>query len=319
MNALLKGGLGRGLREDLRLVADGWRWTRRPLLPESARPYAAPPQAREFPTEWARRRLAVEARSAIQRFGLAPLLRAETQPVVSGLDVLESLRPPVIFVANHASHLDTALLLCSLPEAWRRRTTVAAAADYFFDVWWRAVGSTLAFNTFPIDRRAGSLTATPAGLLDAGWNMVVFPEGSRTPDGWMQRFRPGAAYLSVEHDVPVVPIGLRGSFAAMPRGRGWPVPGRPPVHIRYGPPMRAVEGEDLRDYARRMQRAVCTLIDEDETTWWESLRRREDEVPRRERPRAEWRRIWEASQPPPPPAGSGPSGPSGTAWRTRRR
>ncbi len=61
-----------------------------------------------------------------------------------------------IFVANHASHLDTPLILLSLPDEWRRRTAVAAAADYFFDTWWRAVGSAMVFNTFPIERRGGT-------------------------------------------------------------------------------------------------------------------------------------------------------------------
>ena len=212
-----------GLREDLRLVAHGWRWTRRPLVPHSALPFAPAPERREFPTAWARTPAVSTAREVIQRAGLRPLVHAEVEPQVSGLDVLDRLEPPVLFVANHTSHLDTALLMSSLPDDWRRRTTVAAAADYFFDVWWRAVGSALVFNTFPVDRAGGGLTSTPIELLQTGWNIVVFPEGSRSPDGWPQRFRLGAAWLALHHHVPVVPIGIRGSYAAMPRGRGWPV------------------------------------------------------------------------------------------------
>ncbi len=102
-------------------------------------------------------------------------------------------------MANHASHLDTPLLLLSLPDEWRRRTAVAAAADYFFDTWWRAVGSSLLFNTFPIDRRGGSMSATPGEVLADGWSLVIFPEGTRSGDGWMHTFRMGAAYLVAHH------------------------------------------------------------------------------------------------------------------------
>ena len=79
---------------------------------------------------------------------------------------------------------------------------MAAAADYFFDTWWRAVGSSLFFNTFPIDRRGGTMATTPGEVLADGWSLVIFPEGTRSQDGWMGNFRMGAAFLALEHDVP---------------------------------------------------------------------------------------------------------------------
>ena len=184
------------------------------------------------------------------------MLRFEVNPHVSGLDSLLKLNGPALIVANHSSHLDTPLLLCTLPDAWRRKTAVAAAADYFFDTWWRATASAIVFNTFPIERRGGKLSSTPGDLLEDGWNVVVFPEGTRSPDGWMERFRMGAAYLAVEHGVPVIPVGIKGSFAAMPRGRGWPIPGRPSVAVRYGDPLRPAPGESARDFAPKISAAV---------------------------------------------------------------
>ena len=141
--------------------------------------------------------------------------------------MLARIEGPVIFVANHASHLDTPLILLSLPDEWRRRTAVAAAADYFFDTWWRAVGSAMVFNTFPIDRRGGTMATTPGEVLDEGWSLVIYPEGTRSKDGWVGRFQLGAAYLATTYGVPVVPIAHRGTFAAMPRGQSWPSRGRP--------------------------------------------------------------------------------------------
>jgi 1-acyl-sn-glycerol-3-phosphate acyltransferase len=212
--------------------------------------------------------------------------------------VLQELSPPVIFVSNHASHLDAPLLLCSLPPAWRDRAAVGAAADYFFDVWWRAAATALVFNAFPVERAGGArATETAEELLRDGWNLVVFPEGTRSKDGWVQRFRTGAARLALEHGVPVVPIAIRGSYSAMPRGRGWPRTGRFPISIRYGPAIEPV-GE-VRELSERMASAIARLMDEDRTTWFESLRREsEGATPAVSGPDgAPWRRVWESTRP----------------------
>lgn len=300
----------RGLRQDVRVLARGWRWGRRPLVPRSAEPFVPPRESHAFPTDWARTPAVNALREGVQRCGLGPLLRSEVSPTVNGLDVLTRLDAaegdraggggPVVFVANHTSHLDTPLILCSLPSAWRRRTAVAAAADYFFDTWWRAAGSAVVFNTFPIERRSGTISSTPADLLEDGWNVVVFPEGTRSPDGWARPFRLGAAYLAVQAGVPVVPVAIRGSYAAMPRGRGWPLPGRPPVTVRFGEPLHPRPGEGPRDLGPRVEAAVAALLDEDGSTWWEASRRAADgTTPSMAGPQvAPWRRVWEQTQPP---------------------
>lgn len=291
---------------DVRDVARGWRWTHRPLPPKSAEAHHLFPAPREFPTEWARSRPARAIREAVLRGGLGPLVRAETTVAVDGLDRLADLDEPVVFVANHASHLDAALLLTCLPPRWRRRVAVGAAADYFFDAWWRAVGSALLFATFPVERSGVGLSATPGRLLADGWSVVVFPEGTRSPDGWTQRFRPGAAYLAVEHQVPVVPVALVGTFAAMPRGRSWPRPGRPQVHVRFGHPLRPQADTEVRRFGRDIATAVAVLLDEDRTDWYSAARRAADGAtpPASGPPVANWRRIWDASAPPRPRGGT---------------
>ena len=139
--------------DDLRTMARGWRWGRRSQVPRSAEEFVPPARTTVFRTEWARKRGGRMAREVAQKGVLDPLMSSQVRRRVEGLDVLSRIEGPVIFVANHASHLDTPLILLSLPNEWRRRTAVAAAADYFFDTWWRAVGSAMVFNTFPIDRR----------------------------------------------------------------------------------------------------------------------------------------------------------------------
>jgi 1-acyl-sn-glycerol-3-phosphate acyltransferase len=115
----------------------------------------------------------------------------------------------------------------------------------------------------------------------------------------MQRFRTGAARLALEHGVPVVPVAIRGSFAAMPRGRGWPRAGRFPVSVRYGPAIRAGREDDVRAFSERTRDGIARLMDEDRTTWWESMRREADGVtPDVLGPDgAAWRRVWEATAP----------------------
>ncbi|HEX9234976.1 MAG TPA: 1-acyl-sn-glycerol-3-phosphate acyltransferase, partial [Actinomycetota bacterium] len=159
--------------DDVREVARGWRWTRRPLTPRSAEPWAPAPAAREFPTEWARTPAARATREVLQRFVLKTLVWNETAPRVEGLDRLQVLRPPVMFLSNHASHLDAPLVLCSLPKEWRERTATAAAADYFFDVWWRSASTALVFNAIPIERAGTNRsTSTASRLVRDGWNVL---------------------------------------------------------------------------------------------------------------------------------------------------
>src|SRR5262249_46238993 len=99
--------------------------------------------------------------------------------------------------------------------------------------------------------------------------------------------------------------------AAMPRGQGWPSPGRRPVTVRFGEPLRPEEGESARDFAPRIRDAIATLLDEDRTTWWESrLRAAQGATPDPAGPdAAQWRRVWEQSAPP---------GVGGSAARRRR-
>lgn len=289
-----------GLVREVEQVARGWRWTRRSLTPRSAEPWTPEPERREFPTAWARTTAGCVAREVVQRWVLRPVVWWETRPRVEGLDRLEGLRGPVVFVANHSSHLDAPLVLCSLPLRWRERTAVGAAADYFFDARWRAAATAVAFNAFPVERRGGNRNASTArDLLDQGWNLLLFPEGTRSPDGWMRAFRHGAARLCVDAGVPVVPVALRGTHAAMPRGRSWTIPGKPPVSVRFGSPVYPGTDERPRDLTQRLTQGVARAWHEEDTDWWTSLRGETDKTtpPPSGPPAAEWRRRWESSRP----------------------
>ena len=281
-------------------VAAGFRWGSRPLVPASAQAHQpAVERTAEWATGWARTPLAVGVRAGVQAGGLKPLVWSQVNPQVRGLENLTGLQGPVIFSANHSSHLDAPLILCSLPADWRRRTLVTAAADYFFDAWWRATGTALAFGTVPLDRRgaAGSGSSTPRDLLAADWNLVIFPEGTRSPDGQLGAFRSGAVRLAMSAAVPIVPIGLLGAFSAMPRGRGWPVRGRQQVRVRFGAPLRLRPDENAKQLNDRLRRSVGQLCAEDGGTWWDAIRSPAPPLPGAPSEPARWRRVWQSTEP----------------------
>jgi 1-acyl-sn-glycerol-3-phosphate acyltransferase len=290
-------------REELKELARGFRWGRRPLVPASAEQFAEPREEPTFPTDWARTKAGVAARRAILNLGIHPLASAELSLRTYGTDRLEDAAGPVIFFSNHSSHLDATLILCTLPERWQKKTAVGAARDYFFDVWWRQAFTALVYGAFPIDRGRGGTTAIDKAreLVDDGWSIVVFPEGTRSPDGHLQRFRHGASRLALELGVGLVPIAIVGAYQAMPKGRFWPRPGRPVVTMRYGDPIYPEEGETHQALSKRMQQAVMALFDEDRTSWFEATARAErDETPSLAGPAgAPWRRTWEGSRPVP--------------------
>ena len=176
---------------------------------------------------WARGAPARAARELVLRGVFGSIVASYSRRRVSGREHLDGLAGPAIFVANHCSHVDTPVLLLSLPGVWRRRTAVAAAADYFYARRpLRARAVALAFGTVPVERHSRGACAPDAPIrrvLDDGWSLVLFAEGTRSRDGRVGRMRSGAAVLAVEHDVPIVPVFIAGTGAAMPIGRRWMV------------------------------------------------------------------------------------------------
>ncbi|HEV3401016.1 MAG TPA: lysophospholipid acyltransferase family protein [Acidimicrobiales bacterium] len=255
-----------------------------------------------YETAWSRRYPARLARALIVDDVLRPLVHLLGSPEVSGLDRIADLDPPAIFVCNHHSHLDTALLLTSLPPRFRHRAVVGAAADYFFTTPFRSALSALSIGAIPIERHRVNRRSSDlaAELIDDGWSLVVFPEGGRSPDGWAQEFRGGAAYLSVRSGRPVVPVYAEGTRRVMKKGDRYPTPvGRPfargsGVHVAFGGPLLPDAGEDSRRFAMRVAAAVAAVGDERNTDWWSARRRAAaGTTPSLAGPPvAAWRRAW---------------------------
>ncbi len=170
----------------------------------------------------------------------------------------ERLTPPVIFVANHSSHLDTPTILRAIPRKWRNRTAVAAAADYFYKKRWTANGVALLFNTVPLGRNGGGLengaTDHVDRLIGERWNLLMFPEGTRSRDGEIGKIRSGAAVIAARHGIDIVPIYVSGTHDAMPPGQNWPkrkpariLSRRHKVEVRFGEPIAPRDESQRRE------------------------------------------------------------------------
>lgn len=226
---------------------------------------------------------------------MRPAVAALGAPERDGLDRLSGLTDgPVIFAGNHHSHLDTPVVLTSIPEPWRHRVFVGAAADYFFRTRFTAAASALVIGAIPIERSKVSRRSADqaARLIDAGWSMLIFPEGGRSPDGWGQPFRGGAAYLASRCGVPIVPLHIAGTQRILRKGAKLPTPAN--VRVTYGSPMRPTEGESASRFGARVEQAVAELADEATTDWWQARRRAAaSTTPSLTGPDAPaWRRAW---------------------------
>lgn len=266
-----------------------------PDWPESiARPEGEGSLGVDYDTAWSRRYGVRLLRAMVLDNVARPVARVVADPLVRGEDALVDLPLPVIFAANHASHADTPLLLSCLPLRFRHRTVVAAAADYFFDRTWKAAAWSFLLAAIPIERtRVNRRSAElAADLVTDGWNLVIFPEGGRSPDGWGQTFTGGAAYLALRTGVPVVPVHLEGTRRLLPKGRTRLE--RSATTITFGLPLRPREGENARRFSARIEAAVATLADETTTDWWTARRRAAaGTTPPMQGPSAAaWRRSW---------------------------
>ena len=257
---------------------------RAPTVPRGVEVPEEPPSlGADYDTDWARSPAARVTRGLLAEGPVRAVVRGLASPEVFGTDRLDDVRrraadahdapPPLIFAPNHHSHLDTALMVRAVPFTWRKRLVVAAAADYFFDKRWKATLAALSLNAIPIDRESSGRKSADLirGLVEEGWSLVIYPEGGRSPDGWSQDFKAGAAYVSSRTGAPVVPVFIDGTGSIFGKGMKRPKPGR--TRVVFGAPMPPVEGESTRRFNARIQAAVTTLADEATTDYWTARRR----------------------------------------------
>ena len=230
-----------------------------------------PRWSRSFPVRWGRR--------ATVDGLLMPLMRQMIHLSVEGAANLDKAKPPLIFIANHLSHFDTACIVAALPYRWKKLLAPAMSQDWFRayfnpqgESWqerWKmglqlylAVGL---FNAYPLPQKMGGTRRAlryTGELLGQGYCPLVFPEGWRSPDGEMAPFKPGIGLIAQQMKAPILPIRITGTFEVLSIHDKWPKPGR--VTVRFGSPVAYREGESIEQAAQRLEQAVRNLDQEPE-------------------------------------------------------
>ncbi|HUJ44969.1 MAG TPA: lysophospholipid acyltransferase family protein [Opitutaceae bacterium] len=156
----------------------------------------------------------------------------------------------LIIAANHASVLDPPLIGCHVPRQmvfFARKTLWKGGLIS----WWLDV-----VGTIPVDRDSGADVSAIRRVLKVlrdGRAIIVFPEGTRTRTGALQRPKPGVGLLACRAGVPVVPARIFGTFAAL--GRKGPLRVGTPISITFGPPLSPAQFDDHTDGKDRYQHA----------------------------------------------------------------
>ena len=191
-------------------------------------------------------------------------LRGVHRLVVRGREALPEA--PFVMVGNHSSHLDALTLAAALPGGLRRRAFALAAGDTFFTSTPAAAFAAYAVNALPVWRSktsAADLEGLRRRLVEDRAVLILFPEGTRSRDGTMARFKPGVGALVAGRTIPVVPCWLEGVFAAWPAGRRWPRAGR--LTLTIGPALGfadvAADRAGMRAVAEACEAAVRRLGD----------------------------------------------------------
>ena len=185
--------------------------------------------------------------------------------VISGIRLLPRAAlpaSPAIYFANHSSHLDFVTIWAALPKDIRTRTRPVAGRDYWGKTKLRQRIAADFFNAVLIERQRVTVASNPlapmVAALEAGDSLIVFPEGTRSPDGAIHDFKAGLHHLArARPDVPLVPIYLQNLNRILPKGDFLPVPIL--GSLRVGAPIQLADGEDKLSFLDRAREAVVQL------------------------------------------------------------
>lgn len=145
--------------------------------------------------------------------------------------------PKLIIISNHASHLDAISIAAAIPFRFWLNLYVAAAKDYFFKGYWMTVFSKHCIGAIPLDRKenkrqAMSLIVNLLSSLSKIW-LVMFPEGTRSPDGHVRAFKRGVSVFALRTNTPVLFLYLENAYNLWPKGNFFAKPG--PLRVHVGP------------------------------------------------------------------------------------
>jgi 1-acyl-sn-glycerol-3-phosphate acyltransferase len=167
---------------------------------------------------------------------ISAVFRLIFRPVVEGLEHVPGTGP-VILAGNHLSFIDSVVIPLVVP----RRVTFLAKAEYFtgpglrgwaMKVFFTGIGAVPVQRGGTRDETTAALEAA-TGVLEEGGAFGIYPEGTRSLDGRLYRFRTGVAWLGLATRAPIVPVGIQGTDRVLPVGARLPRPHR--ISVRFAP------------------------------------------------------------------------------------
>jgi 1-acyl-sn-glycerol-3-phosphate acyltransferase len=204
----------------------------------------------------------------VMKVVLTPIMTLAFRPRIEGMANVPK-RGPALLACNHTSYLDWLLL----PLVVRtRRISFLAKLEYFTRKGLRGRGQAYFFSAtgqVPIDRAGAHASQgalmTASRLLREGRLVGVFPEGTRTRDGRLNRGRTGVARMAAATGVPVIPCATVGTFSIAPPGAKVPRPHK--IKVRFGSPMPPIaadpSAEQLREWTDELMARICVLSEQE--------------------------------------------------------
>jgi 1-acyl-sn-glycerol-3-phosphate acyltransferase len=164
---------------------------------------------------------------------------------------------PFLLCSNHTSHADSAALMTASDRSFQSFALVGAS-DYFFHSWRVRWLVSPWMNVIPIERKPGPkslmtcLASCRQFLQETRGGLILYPEGTRSPDGEMRAFKSGVGLFAIELGVPVVPAYIEGTHKILPKGKSLPRAGA--VTVRFGEPLTETHWRagSLRERRRRV-------------------------------------------------------------------
>ena len=200
----------------------------------------------------------------VMKVVLTPILTVAFRPRIEGLANVPK-RGPALLACNHTSYMDWLFL----PLVVRtRRISFLAKLEYFTRRGLRGRAQAYFFSAtgqVPVDRAGAHASQgallTASRLLREGRLVGVFPEGTRTRDGRLNRGRTGVARMAAETGAPVIPCATVGTFDIAPPGARLPRPHK--IAVKFGSPMpplpKEPSADELRAWTDELMARICVL------------------------------------------------------------
>ncbi|HEV7957879.1 MAG TPA: lysophospholipid acyltransferase family protein [Acidimicrobiales bacterium] len=197
---------------------------------------------------------------ATRDYVVTPFIKHWITLTVEGIERLEHLSEPSIFIFNHSDDLDGPVTYASLPRRIRRRLTVAVGADILHDHRVLAFVIRLCYCAFAFARRASSRAGLNdvKAMIGSGRHVLLAPEGRLSTDGELLDFKAGIGMLAVKLGVPIVPMKLVGLSGTVPMHALWPKK-HSNVTVHIGEPQRFGPDVNYRHATRVLRDAVASL------------------------------------------------------------